>query len=685
MSSIFSLEPANDVENAALRPADRLLGSAGLEIASAAYGLNLNDRAVGAAIAPSPDALILDKAINDTYGEYPNASDNLLSEFVTSSISSTIHSSTAANSDELTGISADDERLPHTAEATTASSSLTGRLSFSDDLNPTRRYTFKDDYLFSTQRTETVRLNLNSSTFDTYLQLVEASTGRLLAFNDDGGQGSNSQLSFTARAGQQYTIRATSYESYETGRYSLTANIVPRSQPNPPNTRPNNFSRVYGYGLVDAASAVAAAIGQSRFNNVANIGGVQWNNDMINAPEVWNRGYTGRGVTVAVIDSGVDIFHEDLRNNIWENTGEVFGDGIDNDGNGYIDDRFGWNFGRGQNNYDVLPGTNDVGQGHGTHVAGTIAAARNGRGMTGVAYNSNIMAIRMGNIRTNAQGQGQFVNGGDLATAIRYAVDNGADVINMSLGWGDPTGSVRAALAYASERNVIAVMASGNQGFSAPSSPANNAIDYGISVGAVAQNGTIPSFSNQAGSNSRMRHVMAPGVEIYSTIPNGRWNFKGGTSMAAPHVAGVIALMLSANPNLTHAQVREILIGTATVGATTTRRSTSAIQSGRIANAAWQGNGTLQGINRWQGFEIDSHDSSLVALPALSRYQIEAPQDEDTVLVSESSQIANKASEYISEFSLRDSLMPGAAHTDDWRFQLAHLLVEDEWLVGAIA
>jgi len=171
---------------------------------------------------------------------------------------------------------------------------------------------------------------------------------------------------------------------------------------------------------------------QPTFADVPNLGGNNWGNDMVNAPEAWARGYTGQGVTVAVIDSGVDISHQDLSNNIWRNTGEIASNGIDDDGNGYTDDVYGWNFGIGQNNNNVLPGTTSSGQGHGTHVAGTIAAANNGIGMTGVAYNSRIMAIRMGDVDS----QGRFTNGGNLAQAIRYAVDNGARVINMSLGSG---------------------------------------------------------------------------------------------------------------------------------------------------------------------------------------------------------------------------------------------------------
>ncbi len=226
-------------------------------------------------------------------------------------------------------------------------------------------------------------------------------------------------------------------------------------------------------------------------------------------------------------------------------------------GNGYIDDIFGWNF--GQNNNNVLPGTpfND----HGTHVAGTIAASRNDFGITGVAPNARIMALRLGDI--NETGSFINVNAGNLATAIRYAVNNGARIINLSLGW-ENSKELRDALIYANSRNVIVVNSAGNFSIESPSNPAQYAIDYGIAVGAVDIQQKIAGFSNLASSDSRMQYVVAPGVKIYSTLPGNQYGFKQGTSMAAPHVAGVVALMLNANPNLTPAQVRQILTSTAT-------------------------------------------------------------------------------------------------------------------------
>ncbi len=429
---------------------------------------------------------------------------------------------------------------------------VAGTLTSTDNLNSLRPDTFADDYrLMGISPGQQVQINLNAARFDPYLQLVNGTTGQLIAFDDDSGPGFNSQLSFTAQAGVNYTLRVTSYARNATGAYTLSV----RSSVSVP---PSRFNPVRGYGLVNAANAIARAIGQSPFENVPLQGGANWGNDLINAPAAWNRGYTGRGVVVAVIDSGVDVNHPDLRDNIWRNEREIAGNGIDDDGNGFVDDVNGWNFGIGQNNNNVLPGSNSSGQGHGTHVAGIIAAARNDIGITGTAYNAQIMPIRLGNVDS----RGRFTNAGDLGAAIRYAVNNGARVINMSLGWSDIPG-LREALAFAASRNVLTVSAAGNSALNAPGIPASYATNFGLSVGAVDQVRAIAPFSNRAGVDSRMQHVVAPGVNVFSTLPNGQYGNLSGTSMAAPYVAGAAALLLSANPNLTADQMRRFLTDTA--------------------------------------------------------------------------------------------------------------------------
>lgn len=309
----------------------------------------------------------------------------------------------------------------------------------------------------------------------------------------------------------------------------------------------SNYNSNNGYGLVNAGLAVSKAAGDGPYEDVPDLGGNNWGADLINAPTVWNNGHTGQGIIVAVIDTGVDYNHEDLKNNIWINTKEIAGNGIDDDGNGYIDDVRGWNFDNDNNN--VLDNN-----GHGTHVSGTIAAENNGIGVTGIAYNSQIMPVKA----LDANGSGSSSN---ITKGIYYAVDNGAKVINLSLGGDSSNDSLKSAIEYASSKGVIVVMAAGNNSESIPSYPARYAYNSGIAVGAVDQNNNFADFSNRSGSKE-IAYITAPGVNVYSTVPNNQYDTYSGTSMAAPHIAGVVALMLSANPNLTESQVRQIIIST---------------------------------------------------------------------------------------------------------------------------
>ncbi|HIK42052.1 MAG TPA: S8 family serine peptidase [Thermoleptolyngbya sp. M55_K2018_002] len=448
--------------------------------------------------------------------------------------------------DALTGL-ADDDGLVATATRSrraggvNAQQTIHESLSRWDARNPTRPNTYKDDYRLQSTTGGQVQLDLTSGAFDAYLQIVDSRTGRVIAANDDGGGGTNARLTLNLQAGVGYIVRVTSYWANETGNYSLTLS-APNAQP-----PANGFNSTYGYGLVNAAAAVAQSIGRTPFTPVADAGH-SWSNNLVNAPEVWAQGYTGRNVVVAVVDTGVDYTHSDLDANIWRNTREIAGNGIDDDGNGFVDDVRGWNFANGNNNpMDV--------NGHGTHVAGTIAAENNGTGITGVAYNAQIMPVKV----LGDDGSGTNLS---VARGIRYAADNGANVINLSLG-GGYSSDIESAIAHAVSRGAIVVMAAGNEGAARPSNPASLAIQYGVSVGAIDSSGNLASFSNRAGTDSRMQHVVAPGVNILSTRPGGRYQSLNGTSMATPHVAGVVALMRQANPNLTDAQVRQILTSSA--------------------------------------------------------------------------------------------------------------------------
>jgi len=300
---------------------------------------------------------------------------------------------------------------------------------------------------------------------------------------------------------------------------------------------------------------------------------LDWNLNSVNAPEAWQAGHTGDGVVVAVIDTGVNINHSDLDDNIWVNSDEIAGDGIDNDGNGYIDDLYGWNF--VSNNANVADDN-----GHGTHVAGSIAAEQNGFGATGVAPDAEVMSIKV----LNESGSG-FVS--SIANGIRYAVDNGADIVNLSLGGGFSS-AIASAISYAASNDVLIVAAAGNESSSVPGNPASlsRSLDNVLSVGAYDSNGRIAGFSNGVG-NSGAVQVDAPGVSIYSTAASGGYTWLSGTSMAAPHVAGVAALTLSANSNLSAETLRNIIVQTSD-------RSATGSDAGGVVNASLA---IPQGIN----------------------------------------------------------------------------------------
>jgi subtilisin family serine protease len=247
-------------------------------------------------------------------------------------------------------------------------------------------------------------------------------------------------------------------------------------------------------------------------------------------------------VIVAVIDTGVDYNHLDLRNNIWVNPAEIPDNGKDDDGNGYVDDVYGW---------DCVGNDKDPmdDNGHGTHVAGIIAAENNTIGGVGVAYNCKIMVLKAGN-------SSGYFNNSDIAEAVQYAYMNGASVINMSFGGSNISIAVEEALENAYNTSIL-VAAAGND------SACNNlacllclskkvsypaALPYVIGVMSTDKNGSgISSFSNydHYPYNSIEYEVYAVGEAVNSTWPNNRYASLNGTSMAAPTVAGIAALLRS--------------------------------------------------------------------------------------------------------------------------------------------
>ncbi|MCI0376699.1 MAG: S8 family serine peptidase [Gemmataceae bacterium] len=275
----------------------------------------------------------------------------------------------------------------------------------------------------------------------------------------------------------------------------------------------------------------------------------------IDAERAWDVGTGSSQVVVAVIDTGIDYNHPDLAANIWVNPGEIAGDGQDNDGNGYIDDVHGYDFA----NNDGNPLDDN---GHGTHVAGTIGAVgNNGIGITGVNWNVSIMGVKV------FAGDGS-ADVDEMIAGIYYAAANGAIVSNNS--WA-ATGTFPQALydAFAAARDAgqIVVAAAGNgdefgNGFNidvSPVYPAAFELDNVIAVAATDHTDDLSTFSNFGVVSV---DLAAPGESILSTLPDNSYGVFSGTSMATPHVTGVVALVWSLHPSWTYQQVIDQVLGT---------------------------------------------------------------------------------------------------------------------------
>ena len=284
----------------------------------------------------------------------------------------------------------------------------------------------------------------------------------------------------------------------------------------------------------------------------------QWNLPFISMPKAWTIEKGKPDVIIAIVDGGIDYTHEDLAGKIWRNVGEIPNNEIDDDGNGYIDDVRGWDFTDAPSTAaqgDYLNGDEDPSDesGHGTHVAGIAGASvSNEIGIAGVAWKCTLMPARAG----ASTEYGTILQDDDSSAAIVYATDNGAKIINMS--WGSPRNSfvIRDAIDYAYGRGVVLVAAAGNGRTQESSFPAG--YPKVISVASTEQNRRRFYQSNFGASID----IGAPGNLILSTHINDRYRLLTGTSMAAPHVSGVAALVLSKRPSLTHEEVRQRIIST---------------------------------------------------------------------------------------------------------------------------
>jgi len=273
-----------------------------------------------------------------------------------------------------------------------------------------------------------------------------------------------------------------------------------------------------------------------------------WGLTAIDAPGAWATTVGDRRITVAVVDDGVALTHPDLAPNLWINPSEIAANGRDDDGDGYVDDVNGYDF--VANRGDPSPARTGDERWHGSHVAGTIGAAGDNRiGISGVNWKVALMALRAIGPRGGRSD--------DLARAIDYAVDHGARVVNASWGGGGQSQAIAKAVARASERGVLFVAAAGNESASRPSFPASLATDNLLSVGALTPAGKLAPFSNRGAL------VAAPGVGILSTTAPGQYERYDGTSMAAPHVTGLAALLWAARPEAKLEDVRRAILSSA--------------------------------------------------------------------------------------------------------------------------
>ena len=313
----------------------------------------------------------------------------------------------------------------------------------------------------------------------------------------------------------------------------------------------------------------------------------QWGMNDIGVKKAWEKTMGSPDMIVAVIDTGIDYTHEDLIPNLWRNSKEIPNNGIDDDGNGYIDDVIGWDFASNDNKpfdlsvdpYQLLMGGGNPG--HGTHCSGNVAAkGGNALGIAGVAPNVKIMGLRF----ITEKGEGTTA---DAIKAIKYAVDNGAKVLSNSWGSegedpaeGTENKALRDVITYAQDHNVLFVAAAGNGhkgvGYDndtdkAPGFPASYDNENIISVAALDVDNKLGPFSNWG---AKTVDIGAPGVNVFSTMVGNKYSDKvfsiggyevswDGTSMATPHVAGAAALYWSAYPNKNWKDVKDALISTA--------------------------------------------------------------------------------------------------------------------------
>lgn len=294
----------------------------------------------------------------------------------------------------------------------------------------------------------------------------------------------------------------------------------------------------------------------SVFDNVVSLaatGDPTWGVADVNVSSVWSEGVWGQNTVIGIIDSGIDYDHPQLANRLAKNYAELNGKiGVDDDSNGYIDDFLSWNF---------ASNTSDVADhlGHGTHVAGIIAAEHTSTigSVKGIAPSATVLPISF----IDSSGSGYI---SDAIRSIDYAISRRVNIINASWGGGGCSSILQEKINSLAANGILFISASGNAGNNIDrilEYPASLNLKNQITVGAVDSNGFITSFSNYGLINV---HLLAPGSNILSTYPSSTTHALSGTSMATPFVAAATALLKSYRPSADYSLIKQALIASAT-------------------------------------------------------------------------------------------------------------------------
>ncbi|MEN0058097.1 MAG: S8 family serine peptidase [Bdellovibrio sp.] len=290
-------------------------------------------------------------------------------------------------------------------------------------------------------------------------------------------------------------------------------------------------------------------VGQKDSQNREGLAGID-----IGAEAAWDITTGSKDVIVAVIDTGIDYTHPDLRNNVWTNEAELNGTaGVDDDQNGIVDDIYGASF----VNASAPTGNPMDDHGHGSHCSGTIGGSGDdGQGVVGVAWNVRIMGVKF----LSANGSGSLDG---ALKAIDYATQKGAKIMSNSWGGGGYSETLKQSIERSHAAGALFVAAAGNEANdndNNPTYPATYDVPNVLAVAAVDNRGQIASFSNYGKSKV---HVGAPGVNILSSITGGRYDSWSGTSMATPHVSGMAVLLAANEPGLSNVEMKQRIIATA--------------------------------------------------------------------------------------------------------------------------